>query len=135
MGGLLTSVLALDDLFLIHEQVAPDYLGLNENIVFAVYFLLIFSYFLRFLPVALSDNYMVLLSAFFFLGLSLTVDKGLPIEISNVSLQFAVEDGLKLMGIVSWATYFILTSSKAVTLAIVHRSEKRAMISVENQYV
>jgi len=113
-SGVLTSVLLLDDLFMFHEVLAPDYLGLNEKLVVAGYGLAVVICVVRFRRVILGTEYLLLTFAFAFFGMSIIVDVLLRVLTVDNTLSmgtenwlYLVEDGLKLLGIVSWCGYYI----------------------------
>jgi len=101
-SGFITSMLLLDDFLLLHV-VVPNYLHIPEMLVYLGYGLLISLYLIRFRTMVLKTEFLLLLFAFGFFGLSIIIDAGL-IDFYGQNL---FEDGFKLFGIVSWATYFI----------------------------
>jgi len=105
-SALLTSVLLLDDLFMLHENVFPKYLLIPQNLVHAGYFSLVSVYLFKFRSVIFQTEYIILSLALVFFGLSVFCDIFLPS--SNIELLF--EDGFKLFGIITWFIFFIRTS-------------------------
>lgn len=101
-SGLLTLLLALDDIFLLHEEVFPDYLGVPEKVVFASYGVLVLFLLVKFYKTILRTDFIVLAMAFFFFGFSVISDF---LTIPGLN-QFLVEDSAKMVGIVSWFFYF-----------------------------
>jgi hypothetical protein len=97
----------LDDLFLLHEEVFPYYLNIPEKLVFVGYGMIISLYLVKFRKIILKTEFLFLILAFGFLGLSVIIDL-LPIATRLLGNQgeFLLEDGFKLMGIISWFTYF-----------------------------
>ena len=119
-SGIITSVLLMDDLFLFHEKVYPDYLNIPEEAVYTAYSVIILFYLIRFRMVIIGTDFLLLLFAFGFFGLSLVFDRGL------VYLPFShylLGDGAKLFGIVSWFTYFTRIGLKRVKYAIMFRQQ------------
>jgi len=117
-SGCLTLLLTLDDLFLLHERVFPNYVGLSEEFVLAGYVMLMLLYLFKFSTVIFKTEYLLLGLALCFFGISVVVDI-LPIS-QYVSLPVRVallEDGAKFAGIVSWLVYFTRVSA----LALQHR--------------
>ncbi|MHC0064191.1 hypothetical protein ACWATR_15035 [Nostoc sp. UIC 10890] len=100
-SGILTSLLLFDDFFLIHEIVFPNYLHLNEKIVYAGYIALILMFFVKFKTILKKSEFLILLSAFIFFGLSIVCDNIFP------NMPVAIEDTFKLVGITTWFTYFV----------------------------
>lgn len=101
--GVITLVLMLDDFFLIHEYVFPILLGLSELVLFAGYGLATVFVIIRFRKFIQETNLIFLLLALGFFGLSLGIDL-----LNNENLLL-LEDGAKLLGIVSWFGYFVTT--------------------------
>ena len=99
-SGLLSTLLVLDDEFLLHEIVFPNYLGIPENYVYLGYICLIFAYFIYFHRQILKNNYILLLISSMALGLSLGLDLIIP-------SATALEDCFKFAGIVFWLAYFV----------------------------
>ena len=113
-SGAICLMLTSDDAFLLHEQVFPIYLRVPTIVVYLVYFTLAGSYFVYFGERILSTDYLILVLAFLFLGLSLLVD-GL---ISRSNVQTFVEDCLKFAGIVFLLAYYTRTTATAVREAL-----------------
>ena len=110
-AGALTAILLMDDLFLVHEQVFPVYLGLHERLAFGFYLLSIVGFLFVFRREILGSEWLSLLLALGFFAASVVSDvNAIHHRIAaaaggGVALLF--EDGFKLLGIVTWATYFI----------------------------
>jgi len=107
-------MLTCDDAFLLHEQVFPIYLGVPAIVVYLVYSTLAGGYFIYFGKRILSTDYLLLVLAFLFLGLSLLVD-GL---LSRSDVQTFIEDSLKFAGIVFLWAYYTRTTTTAVGAAL-----------------
>ena len=107
----ISTVLLFDDLFLIHEEVMPFYLGISEKKVFAGYGLLILGYLLRWWKQIRHTDYLLLAIAFVFFGLSILVDLFAKYGTKSLFL----EDIFKLTGIVSWSAYYLRTCWIEVT--------------------
>lgn len=104
-SGLLSSLLLLDDLFMFHEYIFPKYLHIPEKIVYVGYLALVSMYLLKFRSMILQNEYLILVFAFGFFGLSIFCDGFLPQE----GIEFLVEDGLKIFGIVTWFIFYTRT--------------------------
>ena len=107
----ISTVLLFDDLFLIHEEVMPFYLGISEKKVFAGYGLLILGYLLRWWKQIRHTDYLLLAIAFACFGLSILVDLFAKYGLKSLFL----EDSFKLTGIVSWSAYYLRTCWIKVT--------------------
>jgi hypothetical protein len=110
--GSITLILMLDDLFLVHEMIFPNYFFIIEEVPFALYGLMVLLWLFRFRQRILTTDFLLLLLAFGFFGLSIGVDV-LEGWLAS-SLTYLFEDGFKLFGIVTWFTYGLRTSLQAL---------------------
>jgi hypothetical protein len=111
-AGLLSTILAVDDLFQVHEFLAPRHLGVPEELVFVLYGSIALAFLARFKDFLSRSRPHLLLLAFACFGISVLMD-GLP---RSKWTDFA-ENACKLMGIVSWFGYFgreALSASRAM---------------------
>ncbi|MBN3880208.1 MULTISPECIES: hypothetical protein [unclassified Nostoc] len=99
-SGLITCLLLFDDFFLIHDSVFPDYLNINESVFYVIYIAIASTFFLKFKTILKKTEFLILLSAIFFFGLSIVCDNIFP------DIHIAIEDTFKLLGISTWFTYF-----------------------------
>lgn len=106
-AGAISSLLAFDDMFLLHEDLAHRYLRLSEKIVVLAYGVLVAWFLFRFRKNILATDYPILLLAFLFFGLSVLMD--LFLDNWDSRWRIFIEDGFKLLGIVTWSAYFIRT--------------------------
>jgi hypothetical protein len=106
----LTAVLVLDDIFLFHEEIAPNYLHLDELVVFAVYGIIGIGFVLLNWREILSSEYALLLLAFALFATSVALDavpkEVLPARYFWEQLELFLEDGFKFAGIATWLMYF-----------------------------
>lgn len=104
--AILTGFLALDDLFMLHEEVFPNYLGIPESVVYAGYGVLALG-FTRFLPVIYRTPFALLALGFGFFLFSVLSDFGMLRVLFGLSggVSLALEDLSKALGIVSWFAY------------------------------
>jgi len=117
MAGIFTLFLALDDAFLLHEEVFPKF-GIPELLVYIGYFGLFAAFLFVFRRQFSTTPYVLLLTALVCFALSIGFDE-LPLERWNIN-PFLIEDGFKLMGIMAWGLYFAwvsLTHLRAVVSA------------------
>ncbi|MFW6296364.1 MAG: hypothetical protein ACOC04_04155 [Halothece sp.] len=112
-GGVLSFLLMVDDGFLLHERIFPNYLQLPQEITVAVYGIFVILFLLKFRKIVVNSDFTFLSLAILFFGCSILVDFLVP-ENYKGSLSLLIEDGNKLLGIASWATYFISFSFKRV---------------------
>lgn len=109
-SAILTTVLLLDDLFMLHEFVLPKYLFIPENLIIGVYGLSVLLYFILFRKIFSETYYLPLVLSLIFFALSIGFDfypRVLP-------WHYLFEDGLKFLGIVGWLAYFSKTSLDSI---------------------
>ena len=112
-SGMITLMLLADDFFVIHESLR-DYYGISEKITYAVYLGIIGLYLGKFRKLIVNKNIILLILSFGFIGMSVIIDLFQKSVMSSLPGYFLIEDGLKLMGIASWAGYFSVTAIDAV---------------------
>ncbi|KGJ88158.1 hypothetical protein [Thalassotalea sp. ND16A] len=118
-SGYLTLWLVLDDLFLFHEELFPDYLGISQGVIILIYLLLFLVFFVKYLPAILASDFVLLLLACTFFAASLVCDFALP----QRGMVHLVEDSFKLFGITTWLVYFC-QASKGLIESSVLQAEK-----------
>jgi len=107
-SGFMTMLLSFDDLFLLHDYIFPVYLGVSEKIIFPGYAGLIFFGIVKFKKCILKTEYLILLIALVFFGLSLFIDRFQSHIGSFIGdWRILLEDGFKLLGIVGWFGYYL----------------------------
>ncbi|WP_241210346.1 hypothetical protein [Vibrio ichthyoenteri] len=116
-GGMISLILLLDDCFMLHEVIYPEWLGIPEKAVMASYALILLAYLFQFRRKILSSDVTLLLVFFTTFGFSAVVDNLLPISL--LSLHFLLEDGAKFIGIMSWFGYQSLVCFTELKLTIV----------------
>jgi len=97
----------LDDLYQLHEKIYRDTLGIPEAFVVSVYGVLFLAVLIAFRKVVLETDFILLLLAFGFFGLSLFFDLLTENNTRGINYHEIYEEGPKLMGVVSWTAYFI----------------------------
>ena len=104
--GLMTVILLLDDLFLFHETVYPRF-GVSEMLSAMCYGVVVLYGLIAFRKCILETEFLILLIALAFFGLSIFVDtfQG-RIEWRIGEWRILAEDGAKFLGIVAWFGYF-----------------------------
>lgn len=115
-SGAISAVLALDDMFLVHEDLAHRYLLLDEEVVFLAYGFLVVWYLIKFRRNILDSEYLLLLLAFAFFGSSIVVD--LFQSKWTFPGRIFFEGGAKLLGIVTWSGYLIRTCFHVVAAPV-----------------
>jgi hypothetical protein len=107
--GLLTALLAVDDLWLLHEDVLPA-LGVPERVAVSAYGIYVLALFAVFRRAALRTDLLPAALALACLGLSAWMDQELPFA----DLETLLEDVAKFAGIAFWLTYALRTARQAL---------------------
>jgi hypothetical protein len=108
-GGLLSTYLLLDDLFMVHEMVAgSSSLGLPEDAVYLVLGIAVLLHLVLFRQFLLAIGPLSLLFALGLLGCSVLTDMLQERLLWMGSWRSLLEDGFKWLGIVAWSGHFIL---------------------------
>jgi hypothetical protein len=100
-SGVFTATLMLDDLFLLHESVLPEAVGMPETLVLVLYAGAFAVYVGAFWAEMLRTPYILFVLACVCFGLSMGIDIVLPF----VGVSF-IEDSAKFAGILLWLVYF-----------------------------
>ncbi|KAA0234954.1 MAG: hypothetical protein JJLCMIEE_01304 [Acidimicrobiales bacterium] len=106
-GGLLTVWLMVDDMFRLHEDVLADAVNVDERVTQAMYAAILALWIVTQRHVILRTRPYVFVTAFFWFALSLLLDISGD---GSGSLGLLLEDGTKLLGILTWAAFFWLTA-------------------------
>jgi hypothetical protein len=115
MGGL-TALLLVDDAYLLHDEIVPQYVGISGELVGVAYVILTVVILYRFRDVVRRSNYILLGAALALLGVSAAVDVGSS-ALANVlagNAIFLAEDGTKLIGTWTWLAYLASVSLQAL---------------------
>lgn len=102
LSGLITLILLLDDLFLFHEEILPEYFYVPQKLIYIIYVIVAASYVVKFRFRLLESEYIFLLMAFLYFAISISFD----IFLSQSGIAYLAEDGFKLFGIVNWFLFF-----------------------------
>jgi hypothetical protein len=120
-AGLLSCWLLLDDLYMLHERVLPDWIGVPQPLVFGVYAIAMTVLIARFRGVIRTTDPRPLAMALGFFALSAAIDQG-PAAWHGWDALVLVEDGAKLFGLVSWVAYFGAVSAQALRRRVTTRA-------------
>ncbi|MBT0585610.1 hypothetical protein [Alteromonas oceanisediminis] len=116
-AGLLSSLLLVDDAFMLHESVFPRFLLISNSIVLGIYALSALLFFTLFFRFMWQRSIVPLMVSGTCLALSIIFDKVHDnhlfdaVGISGHQIPFLLEDGFKLLGIVGWFGYFFMMSA------------------------
>lgn len=110
-GGALTGVLAVDDLFLLHDDLFKFH-GIDEKFTFAVYGVGILSYLFAFRAVLLKGNVILLALSLAFFGISTVTDVFQHLGSHGLVL---IEEITKFLGIVFWAGFHVFFATQMLS--------------------
>lgn len=108
----LTAVLAFDDLFQVHDVLLPDYAGIPQPAVTGAYGLAAVALVVRWRATMRRTAWKVALAGAALFAVSVAVDF---VGDQSATSNHLLEDGAKLLGIITWTTY--LASVAAAALA------------------
>lgn len=108
-AALLSLYLMFDDLFQIHERLAPDYLGVPEKLVLATLALSQLAFLVAFRRLILRTGCLFLVLALGLFALSLAADLG---HFASHGAALLVEEGCKWLGIAAWCSYHVQTAHR-----------------------
>jgi hypothetical protein len=120
-AGVLSCWLLLDDLYMLHERVLPDWFGVPQPLVFALYAVVILVLVARFRSVLRTADSRPLALALGFFAVSAAIDQG-PAAWHRWDALVLVEDGAKLFGLVGWLAYFGAVSAQALRRYVTSRA-------------
>ena len=107
-SGCLSTYILIDDFFLFHEELAPKYIGISQNMVLMLIMIAVVAYLVWFRQIILRTRYEFMLIAVGFLAISVIVDAVLgPWLLPLGEWKSLIEDGAKLLGITSWLSYYV----------------------------
>ena len=106
-----TGLLALDDLFMFHEEVLPVRLGISELALYAVYGVLAAG-FVGFIELLLETDFLLLGLAFGFFAFSVLTDQGMLGSLFSIrgGTELIAEDLAKMLGIICWLIFSLRTA-------------------------
>jgi hypothetical protein len=102
----------MDDFFLFHEDIGPDYLHIGEKVIVLFYLFLCMGFLLLNIREVLSGEFVLLGAALALFGISIFIDAVDLDEIDlyerfvSEQLNIFLEDGFKFVGVATWLAYF-----------------------------
>lgn len=108
-AGLFTTLLTLDDFFLIHDDLAQRYLGLHERVIYAAYALLFVVLVVRCRREILRHHPTLFLLACALLGFMATAD---AIDASDIRYVGLAMSGTKFLGIFTWTAWLAIAATR-----------------------
>ena len=119
VSGLITAIIAIDDLFQFHEVIVPDYFGIPEISFYIAYTFILILFNIKYVNTLMNKYFSILISSYFFLAFSIVFDVFFE---DAVAFGTYIEDGLKFMGIALWSAYFFKTILLELSGAIAEES-------------
>lgn len=107
-SGLLSLMIAIDDLYLLHDRILPQALHTSEGVFYLLYLFLMMGYLILFFRQIARSDYILFWIAFFFLAFS----RGFYNLIPFLRGFNTTNDMFKYVGIVFWLAFFIRTAAK-----------------------
>lgn len=126
-AGLMTIVLLVDDLFMIHEYIAPVHFHVNEKVILVGHACGAAAYLLSHRRLILAANYQLLAAAMVLFTASMLVDIA-----NGAGWWNLAEDGFKVLGIASWLGYFAGRARRWLVRAPDTRSQSTAFAPVRS---
>jgi hypothetical protein len=117
-SGLFVALLGIDDFFLLHDEVFPNYLSVSQRVVVGIYAALALLFVARFSATLARTAYPIFVAAMALLAFSALFDQ--LQDRSSISFFGSgfVEDAAKLLGIGTWLSYAIHTSAHLVLSSV-----------------
>jgi hypothetical protein len=114
-SSLLSAYLFFDDYFMIHDDLAGRYLGIESDVVQVLLIIAVLAYLIAFRRSLLQSHYALCVLALVFLGSSVFMD--VLFEPWMVAIGYDEnlwEEGAKWLGITCWLSYFVRTSYELI---------------------
>jgi general stress protein CsbA len=119
-GGLLTTLLLVDDVYMWHEKMFPVYFGISTYFVYATYLIYAIYFLARFRKEILKTEYLILLASISLMSLSVLIDvmhdsQRFDDALLNITgfrpallgeITVLLEETSKGLGILTWLIYF-----------------------------
>lgn len=109
--GALSGVLMVDDFLLVHEWIAPEFLHVPEQVVYASYGVALAALLVAFRRRLLERGVGQLGAALVFFAASLAMD--VTERPPAPAWRYLGEEGLKFLGIVAWTLYFVRFAARS----------------------
>ena len=110
--GVGVAYLSVDDLFLFHEDIYPDWLGLPQKLVVFAYFAIMLAFLWWCRDFLRKQEWPLLALALAGLGLSVALDLERGRLLTDGGIHRWMEDGSKLLGLTFLAAYLVRLSAR-----------------------
>ena len=118
-SGLFTSVLLIDDLFMLHENASSFHV--SEKLMLLTYLLILLLYLSRFRKVIFQKRAILFWNSLVFFGFSVMIDSQI-FHIPFAGIKVFFEDAFKFLGIVSWTVFLIDISFRELMALLTRRN-------------
>jgi hypothetical protein len=125
--GLFTLIMGVDDIFMLHDELGPRYLNIDEKPFILFYIGAIVAIVVAFRRTILRLDPLLLGLAVSFLAGSVVIDH-FQEQLDGSPYRLFFEDGFKFLGIVGWCGYLV----RQCWLAIVADHEPRPLLNGRN---
>lgn len=110
VSGILSFVLTIDDLFALHDRVFPSVFHIPEPFLYLMYIITLITYVIYFRRKILQYDYLLLVAAFFLIGVSREIFIRIPYFLESMTAN----DMLKYFGVIFWLAFFYSASSQEI---------------------
>ncbi len=114
LAGSITLILTFDDIYIFHEVIAPELLGIPEKVVYLGYALAAIWLLVRGRHLAKHSAQPLLILALAGLGLSVGIDVLDSRGCFPVEDPYLLEDGFKVTGALFWLAYFAMLAGTSL---------------------
>ena len=124
-SGLLSAYLGLDDLYLLHDELLPEYVGIPQDANVTIIGLTTITYFVVFRPFVLRADAVALLAAAALLGASVLMDGVLTASSGSATGRwlYVTEDSLKMLGILCWCAFCLTWCERILRVEMAEREQ------------
>ena len=120
----LSTVLCLDDTYLLHEAILPNRLpgiSISESVVVLTYALTLLGGILYFRKLILKTQVWLFSISLGLFIIAVSIDQLLPKTLIAEDTFFLIEDGFKLLAIFFWLAYFVRSSIDLIVTVVNRR--------------
>lgn len=103
LASMITLLLAVDDVYQLHEVILPVTLGIHEGVFYLVYLILTFAFIIRFHRELMGEYFALIVLAYLLFASSIAFDSLIE---GRIPFSTYIEDTLKLSGIITWFLFF-----------------------------
>lgn len=105
-AGFISTLFALDEMFLLHSKIIPLVYLISQNFVYIIYGIVITIFLIKYRERILRSEFIILYASLFFLLLKVVIDGFQNKGMMGYNKNSYIEDSAKLLGIFLWFYYF-----------------------------